>query len=211
MNELRAVRPDAEALLGELTLERVLESIWQSLEAAVKQRHSTMHTGIVSTIYRNAPQSRTVVLRRVITAERRLFFHTDVRSWKVEALTENPNIAWLFYDPQTRIQLRLNGVATLHRSDALADEHWAKTQLMSRRCYLTLPPSTPLETASSGLPEFLLERNPTLAESEEGRKNFLVISSVIHTIDWLTLNTDGHQRALFLWENETLFSQWIAP
>ncbi len=196
----------------ETSLDRLLASIWESLENGTRSRFHPFHTGVIATVSDDAPQARTVVLRKVIAKTRTLMFHTDQRSQKVSELTKNPKISWLFYDPTARVQLRLLGKATLHHTDALADIQWQNTKLTSRRCYLSIPPLTRLERAGSGLPEPLLRRNPTLEESEAGRANFTVVETHIHTIDWLWLNSTGHQRAKFTWlPNDEVVANWVVP
>ncbi len=196
----------------EISLDTLLASIWESLENGARSRTHPFHTGVIATIAEDAPQARTVVLRKVIADTRTLIFHTDQRSQKISELTKNPNISWLFYDTTARVQLRLSGTATLRHTDALADVQWQNTKLLSRRCYLAIAPSTRLEKAGSGLPESLLKRNPTLEESEAGREHFTVVETHIHTIDWLWLNSSGHQRAKFVWQSDgEVIANWIVP
>jgi 3-hydroxyisobutyrate dehydrogenase len=196
----------------DLSLETLLASIWQALQKGASSRLHHFHTGVVATVSDGAPQARTVVLRKVIPQTRTLIFHTDQRSRKISELTENPKVCWLFYDPDMRVQLRLSGNATLHHSDELADFQWKNTRLQSRRCYLSIAPSTELTKPESGLPESLLKRNPTLEESEAGRENFTVVETHIQKIDWLWLNSSGHQRAKFTWQSSgEVVSSWIVP
>ncbi len=196
----------------ELSLDTLLKSIWEALEKGATTRTHPFHTGVIATISNGAPQVRTVVLRKVLPESRTLIFHTNHRSRKILELTENPNISWLFYDPVSRVQLRLSGVATMHYQDTLAEVQWKNTKLLSRRCYLSIAPSTILSEPASGLPESLLRRNPTLEESEAGWENFTVIETHIHTIDWLWLNSSGHQRAKFIWQaGGEAIAHWIVP
>lgn len=124
----------------ETSLDALLASIWKSLENGARSRHHPFHTGVIATVSDDAPQARTVVLRKVMAETRTLIFHTDQRSQKISELTKNPNISWLFYDTTERVQLRLSGVANLHHTDTLADIQWQNTKLTSRRCYLSIPP-----------------------------------------------------------------------
>ncbi len=196
----------------ELSLDTLLASIWEALDNGARTRTHPFHTGVLATISNGAPQVRTVVLRKVISEARTLMFHTDYRSQKISELTENSNISWLFYDAEARVQLRLSGIATVHYQDALAEIQWKNTKLLSRRCYLSMPPSTTLTEPKSGLPESLLKRNPTLEESEAGWENFTVVETHIHAIDWLWLNSSGHQRAKFVWQaSGNIVANWIVP
>jgi pyridoxamine 5'-phosphate oxidase len=194
-----------------LTLDEVLSSVWQMLVSAANDRKSPIHTGILATAAEQIPQLRTVVLRRVISQSRTLICHTDVRSQKFSEIEKNANVAWMFYDTLSRIQFRLSGFAVLHTGDAVADEHWSKTTLQSRRIYLSLAPALPLNEASSGLPEAVRGQNPSELQSELGRENFAVIATTVEKIDWLWLNATGHLRAQFHWQDNHLSAKWVAP
>lgn len=196
----------------ETSLDTLLSSIWEALQIGATTRTHPLHTGMIATVSDGMPQARTVVLRKVLPETRTLIFHTDHRSQKISELARNPNISWLFYDAEARVQLRLSGVATLHYQDELAGAQWENTKLFSRRCYLSLAPSSLLTKPESGLPESLLKRNPTLEESEAGWGNFTVVETNIHAIDWLWLNSSGHQRAKFVWQSSgERIANWIVP
>lgn len=195
-----------------VSLDTLLASIWEALQQGARFRTHAFHTGVIATISNGAPQARTVVLRKVLPESRTLIFHTDYRSKKISELTQNPNISWLFYNPEVRVQLRLSGKAILHHDSDLANLQWKNTKLFSRRCYLSIAPSSILTKPESGLPESLLRRNPTIEESEAGRENFTVVETRIQTIDWLWLNSSGHRRAKFVWqENGEKIANWIVP
>ncbi|MCS6989522.1 MAG: pyridoxamine 5'-phosphate oxidase family protein [Chloroherpetonaceae bacterium] len=195
----------------DLSLDALLANAWRSLEEGARNRKHVFHLGVVATVRGDAPSVRTVVLRKAIAETRTLVFHSDKRSEKIAELRANPNVSWLFYDPNLRVQLRLAGVATLHFDDELADLQWKNSKLTSRRCYISLPPLTKLDKAASGLPEWLLHRIPTLEESEAGRENFAVVETRIHSLDWLWLNSTGHRRARFVWRDGELDASWVAP
>ena len=62
------------------------------------------------------------------------------------------------------------------------------------------------------MPDEITDREPTREESEEGRKNFAVISTAIKEIDVLELDVKGHRRSLFSWnENGTMDMKWLTP
>ncbi len=156
---------------------------------------------------------RTVVLRKVNTAEKTLAFHTDIRSGKWNELQKNNNISWMFYDAAGRIQIRLAGKATLHHDDELADEAWLKSNENSRKIYMgEVSPSLQSEVPTSGLPTAFENVNPTLEESEVGRKNFGVVITKVNWMEWLWLNSQGHRRAGFNYEtNGNIKCNWLVP
>ena len=87
--------------LGEATfyydLPQTLEKAWSLLEDAARDRHSPMHTPLVSSGEDHTARTRTVVLRDTVRTTRELRIHTDSRSAKVEELHRQPTCQVLTY------------------------------------------------------------------------------------------------------------------
>jgi hypothetical protein len=98
--------------LGEATfynnLPQTLEKAWSLLEDAARNRHSPMHTPLVS-----SGEDHTV------RTTRELRIHTDSRSAKVEELHRQPTCQVLTYYPVQKIQLCLDATATIHQETTL--------------------------------------------------------------------------------------------
>ena len=108
--------------------------------------------------------------------------------------------------------MRISGQATLHAHDPYADRLWSDTGITTRLNFCTAdPPGTPITKPSSGLPDFLLDKLPTLLETETGRKYFTAIAVKISSIDWLLLRVTGNRRALFDWSEDRLRATWLVP
>jgi hypothetical protein len=151
-------------------------------------------------------------LRQLIWPERILICHTDARAGKVQEISNFAKVSWLFYHPKKNVQLRISGPATLHADDQFADRQWANTKITSRLNYCASdPPGTAIEKPSSGLPDFLRHKVPTLLESERGRKNFMVIAGRMDSMDWLILKVLGNRRARFDWDENGLKAEWLIP
>ena len=191
----------------------ILKKIWKHLDLGVIDRDHPFHQVVFATVSNNKPAVRVVTLRRFWRKNpRQLAFHAHLGSPKIAEIQINPNVSWIFYHPKERFQVRLEGIATIHQTDELADEQWQSTELFSRRCYIGEAPSNISEKAASGLPENLIDRKPTKEESETGRKKFVVISSTIDSIDCLELEVKGHRRSLFVWnEKGELETKWLTP
>lgn len=191
----------------------ILEHIWAMLSQGVNQASDPFHTPVLGTSSAGGCNLRTVVLREVETAERLLLCHTDARSPKFHEIQKNPQVSWLFYNSQEKVQLRIAGIATLHTHDARADRQWCASKLSSRRCYCAITgPGTAQNEPNSGLPEGLQERPPSEEESEQlGRQHFAVIVCQVMTIDWLYLQARGHQRAQFSWQGDHFNATWVTP
>ncbi len=156
---------------------------------------------------------RTVVLRKVNTIEKTLTFHTDIRSGKWAELQENNNISWMFYDAVGRFQIRLAGKASLHQHDAIANDAWLKNSANSRKIYMgEIAPSTKSTKPTNGLPTAFESTDPTMEESEAGKQNFGVVVTQVNWMEWLWLNSQGHRRASFNYnENNSFQASWLIP
>ncbi len=194
------------------TLEGVLEEIWTMLRHGVSDSKDPFHWPVLGTTGKDSASLRTVILRQFILPERVLVCHTDARTDKVHEITKSAEVCWLFYHPKKKVQLRISGHATLHADDQFADRQWAGTRITSRLNYCTTePPGTFIDKPSSGLPDFLLKKIPTLLESERGRKYFMAIACRIDSMDWLILKAFGNRRARFDWDENGLTAKWLIP
>ena len=190
----------------------ILKKIWKHLDLATLERSHPFHTPVFGTICDGEPNTRVVVLRRFWRKPPRLAFHTHSGAPKIAEIQTNPNVSWTFYHPQEKFQLRIKGRATIHTNDELAQEQWLATELFSRRCYIGEAPSQESRKPTSGLPENLIDSEPTREESERGRANFVVVSSTIERIDCLELAVKGNRRSLFAWRgNGEIETKWLTP
>lgn len=180
------------------TLGVILDNIWLMLEQGATHSDDPFHWPVLGTTTKEGCSLRTVILRQVNAPDRILVCYTDARSAKVQEIINYSQTSWIFYHPKKKIQVRISGHATLHATDPYADRQWADTSITSRLNYCTSQaPGTPIDKLSSGLPDFLLNKIPTLLETEMGRKHFMAIEVRIYSIDWLILKVAGNRRARF--------------
>jgi 3-hydroxyisobutyrate dehydrogenase len=192
--------------------DEILNDVWAMLERGVTHSNDPFHWPVLGTTGKQGCSLRTVILRRFILPDRILVCHTDARAAKAGEIRLLRKVSWLFYHPEKKVQLRISGEAKLHRDDSFADNQWAATRITSRLNYAaTRPPGTPVDKPSSGWPDFLLEKAPTLLESEKSRKNFMAISCRIESMDWLMLGALGHRRVLFEWDEDRPHATWLIP
>ncbi len=190
----------------------ILKKIWKNLDLGVLERDHSFHTPVFGTSAECRANLRVVVLRRFWRRTPRLAFHTHLDSPKIKEITNNPQVSWLFYHAPEKLQLSIKGTATVHTTDKLAEEQWLATGFFSRRCYIGNAPTQPVKKATSGMPEEIINRQPTKEESEAGRSNFAVISSTIDIIDCLELDFRGNRRSLFTWDaGGELVTSWLTP
>jgi len=158
----------------------------------------------------NVADGRIVVLRGALRDKNILRFHTDIRSPKVLSLKENKKIYFVFYSKKRKIQVRAEGMAVVNFNNTITKDAWEKTQIISRKCYLSSQaPGEFLEESASNLSKDFESNLPTKEESETGYKNFCVIESKIKTFEWLYLASQGHRRAKFDLDKNN--SVWMMP
>jgi len=201
-----------------MTLDELIHDCWVRLTRAVRDRRHPWRLPVLATVDgEGAPAARTVVLREVMREAAVLGCHTDRRSPKIEEIRADPRVAWTFYDPGSKLQVRARGRATVHLvtdDDPIALARWADTSLPSRRCYLAPHvPGTACDVPSPNLPDALESRNPDAAESEAGRVNFAVLRTRVERFDVLALHAAGHERAAFEFDEagQVVRSTWLEP
>ena len=193
-------------------LEEILADCWHRLLNGVVSAKHPFHNPTLGTINGDFVEIRTVVLRKVIQAERTLIFNTDYRSPKIQQIKNNNNVSWLFYDEKARIQIRLKTIATIHYQDDTTLKRWEDSRLESRKCYLVNPaPSTFTNAPTDGLPENLTVKDLTSDNVAVGYENFAVVKNEVKEIDWLFLNHDGHRRAQFIFDDNEVKKYWVIP
>ena len=194
------------------TLEDVLTSSWRMLHQGVRNARHPFHKPTLATMDRDKPQVRTVILRGFLERDRELICDCDARSPKVSQIQKNPNVSLLFYHPQEWMQLRLSGTASIHTDDEAAEARWEKVPLRNRINYCAeIPPGSPTDRPTSGLPDFLRNKASKLIEHQQARRNFATIVCRFYQVDWLLLKLTGHMRARFHWENNRMNASWVIP
>jgi pyridoxamine 5'-phosphate oxidase len=189
-------------------LSETLAESWRLIMRGAADRRSAFHHPTLATIGLDGrPRLRTVILRGCDAGRRSLRFHTDVRSEKVGEIGRDPRVSLQFYDPTSKIQLRLDGTATVNTDNAVADAAWEASRNFSRQCYGVMP--GPGAGIAAGA-DFTL---PVVSNegTAPGRVNFCAVTVEIASLEWLYLASAGHRRALFRWDGGAVKGQWLAP
>lgn len=197
----------------EMDLVTVENRCWQMLSDAVGDRKHPMRTMVVGSVSGSMAQIRTIVLRKVEKETRKIYFHTDLRSSKIDDIKVTGQLSWLAYDPAQRTQIRLCGTTILHHCDTIAQAQWNLTQHHSRRNYL-LPegPGKIHADDFKSVEQQLSDFSYTLEESEAGFKNFVVVETTVEKLDWYYAHHTGNRRAGFSYENGSLIqADWLTP
>jgi hypothetical protein len=183
---------------------------WGALTRGALDRRSAFHHPVIGTIGLDGqPRQRVMILRSVDPDQRSLRFHTDIRSEKAREIGVDPRVSVLAYDPDSKIQLRLGGQATLHHDDRVAEAAWQGSQRMSRACYGTAPaPGSEIGQGDA----FTLPDKADDAQLEAGRAHFAAMLFRVESLEWLFLAYEGHRRAHFAWDaGGKLAARWLAP
>jgi pyridoxamine 5'-phosphate oxidase len=186
----------------------MLDYAFGLLQRAVKDRRSPLHTPTIATMGQNGwPRARTVVLRHVDASGRILRFHSDRRGDKIAELTQNPRISLHGYDLQHKFQIRIEGNATIHRDDEVAELAWHTSQPMSRVCYTVSPPQGRVIASGDA---FTLSDDRT--DLTPGRDAFCAVLIHFDRLEWLWLAASGHRRARVVWDETSVArSEWLVP
>jgi hypothetical protein len=190
------------------SLDELLDFAWGMLEVACTNRAKPMHlVQVATTGLEGRPKVRTVVLRKADRRPRIIRFHTDARSTKVAEIVRNPFVEIHAYDPESKIQIRMSGAATvLSAPDNLVIAAWSESRSVSRNCYRMEPGPGEAITTGSGytLP-------PAMDEPDIGLTRFRTVIITVDTIEVVTLAHNANRRARFEFRKSGTKAFWLAP
>jgi len=193
-------------------LNKVYLKIWELLKIGLQDRNLPFHIPVFISGDKKNIDGRIVVLRGVDENEKKIWFHSDIRSNKIKIIKSNPETVLLFYDKSEKIQLRISGNTKINYQNHITKNSWKKTAHMSRQCYLgDQAPGSNISLPTSGLSADVDNLKYTKEESEIGYKNFCVIEIYIKSIEWLYLAAKGHRRAYFNLNKKQLEKKWLIP
>ena len=184
-------------------IEDTLISAEKILIRAVDDAKSLFHTPIVSSIKNNQITSRVMVLREFDLKDRKMRFHTDYRASKIHHYEEDSSATVIGYDPEIKIQIKLQGNMSIHYDDETTKLAWDNSTSRSKKCYSVKGGST----KEISNPE---EYDIKDFEVEEGYKNFAVLVFHFNSLEFLYLKSSGHRRAIHKW-NDEYDSKWLVP
>ena len=186
---------------------------WEMLSTAVSDRKHPMRSIVVGSVSGVMAQIRTVVLRKVEIEKRKIYFHTDIRSSKIEDIQSTGQLSWLAYDQTQRTQIRLCGATVLHHGNEIAKTQWNLTHHHSRRNYILPEGSGKKHSEDFKIRhDKLSDFSYTLEESEVGFQNFVVVETTVEKLDWYYAHHTGNRRAGFTYENGLLkHADWLTP
>ena len=182
-------------------IEDTLISAEKILIRAVDDAKSLFHTPIVSSIKNNQITSRVMVLREFDLKDRKMRFHTDFRASKIHHYEEDSSATVIGYDPEIKIQIKLQGNMSIHYDDETTKLAWDNSTSRSKKCY-SVKGGSSKEISN---PE---EYDIKDFKVEEGYKNFAVLVFHFNSLEFLYLKSSGHRRAIHKW-NDEYDSKWL--
>ncbi|MEM6538798.1 MAG: pyridoxamine 5'-phosphate oxidase family protein [Pseudomonadota bacterium] len=184
-----------------------LDRIQKMLVRGAADRRSAFRWPVLSTVSKGEARGRIIVLRKFDPEAWQFYCYTDHRSEKVDQIEASPSVQLTFFDPRAMIQIRIAGDATIDTSS-----EWRAEVIKS------LPDHSLTDYSSGGAPGTELstgESEPSFSR-EQAEANFSIVSVRCASIDYLSLDREGHRRATFvrsdLAEGTVAFSgSWVVP
>jgi 3-hydroxyisobutyrate dehydrogenase len=193
-------------------LDKVYLKVWQLLKNGLKERNSPFHIPTFICGKNKTFDGRIVVLRGISEKDKKIWFHSDIRSNKIKILKINPLSSLIFYDKTEKIQLRISCTSRINYQNEFTKKSWKKTAHMSRQCYLgERGPGTISKVPTSGLSNNVDNLKYSIEESEIGYQNFCIVENFANSIEWLYLAAKGHRRAIFTLNNDIIEKKWLNP
>lgn len=205
------------------TLEELGATLWRELAGAAQDRAHEWRQPVLATVCPEfGPQARTVVLREVDVASRTLLLYTDARSPKVAQLQADPRAQLLCWSRTLGWQLRLGGRILVSTEGLDVTSRWALLRhTRAAQDYLSpLSPGQPCDDTGAKTDgdvegdvegEGEGEAQASLDRSRGQRAHFAVLRLRVERMDWLSLDPQGHRRAVFDARDAALSGRWCAP
>ena len=168
-------------------------------EANTNRRHPFRTAVLGTSDQQGNPAIRTVVIRNV-GPNLNVLIYTDSRSPKVGHISQHPEVSMLWYDRESKLQIRLTGSATMVKQDAsiFASHLKALKESGNISDYTTgIPPGSPVQA--------------TNAKDKSESIHFGLIKVVPNCFDILELNRTQHRRFKYQKQNGEWREEEITP
>ena len=172
----------------------------QLVRAGVDRKSAMKWPVLVTGSDASGSSGRVVVLRRFEPQNHRAVIYTDRRSRKTKDLAERSQAELVFFDPKQMLQVRLRGDAVVHVDGARKEAAFDKLPARSQSDYST----------KSAPGARLLDPQPE-RELDLSREHFALIEIDAFEYDILSLERDGHRRALIEFSDQHWHASWVTP
>jgi pyridoxamine 5'-phosphate oxidase len=182
-------------LRGRIESLRLIETAcWHEMAAAARERGHRWRVMTLATIDGDRADARSVVLREVDAAQRKVMFYTDERSPKVAQIQARPLGTAVAWCPSLSWQVRLRLHLSVQAQNDAARQRWSLLQ-MTPSAHDYMSPLAPGETLSDP------------GQDSGAREHFAIVVAQVEALDWLELHADGHRRAVF----DGNGPRWVQP
>lgn len=192
-----------------------LESLaWKKLVNGAVKKKNGFRNMYVATMNGNGEASiRTVVNRKVDEFDKKIYFHTDIRSRKIESLKIDNRVSLLFYDAKQRVQITIKAHVILHVNNDMQKNRWQATSPQARLGYMTVDaPNTKSDDPTLGYDDKFATNKPSDAESDIFKENFVVVECHVYELEFLYLDYLGNRKANYFYKNGIMIDNfWAVP
>ena len=177
----------------------LFNELQEELQKGASQKNHPFHVFTLGTVgLGSVARLRTIVLREFTEAQHIIFF-TDFRSKKILHLKENNRVGMLFYHPEKRLQLKIEGLATIYSDPATKKEYWNEIDATGKKSYTTT------EAPGSAL------NNPELIDYLGNDNHFCMVEITPFKIEYLKLEKPEHIRVRFSKQDDLWKSEYLVP
>ncbi len=176
-----------------------LQEIKSELKLALTKRNHPLKFCVLGTLgSENIPQLRIVGLRK-ITDDFKFTFYTDKRSAKVTQIQNNPKVNLLFYHPEKKLQIKINGIASIIKDIGILKEQWLNITKRAKKDYTTMfAPGSKIKSPEEIT--YLKEKN-----------FFCSVEIKTDTIEYLKLREESHFKVHFHQDINGWVSEFLVP
>jgi pyridoxamine 5'-phosphate oxidase len=174
--------------------------VWRLLVRACQDNTSALRHAVLATQSGSGPQARVVLLRAADPHQHQLTLYTDARSPKTQEMRADPRVAWTFWEPRLKLQVRARCLATVHHNDPRAEHVRKDVPQSAWRDYTSL-------VAPSA------EHEKTAYDPALFAQNFCVIDTHVKSMDILALRATaagGHKRLRIDYADQRQ-AAWLVP
>ena len=179
-----------------MNVSELISSALKKIQRGTVDRKSSFRLPVLSTSINNNIFQRIVVARNYNEFDHSLLIFTDRESQKYSQLHHNKNCSLLFWDPKQKLQVQVQGEASIVENKKT---HWEKLNNKQKDDYRINP--FPGKKISSAMNYGF--------NSPDNR--FEVISIKFKQMDILELSQTGHYRAKCIFKKDKKEGYWVAP
>lgn len=189
-----------------ISLDDRLQAIWQLLSTATTSRSAFTLMQLATVTADGQPSLRTVVIRQFLPALPALRFTADRRSAKMQDIAAQPQVALLAYDAARRVQLRLAGTAQRVDDAQQRGAAWRALRPHSHALFQSpVRPGSVIAHPDDALPASAQKAGTGPDE------HFALVQITLHSVEWLDVSREPHQRARFEATADGWQGSWRVP